>query len=200
MVRAMQQRARASLVPGWLLATKVVCAVLWSVALLSSPQRALAQDMSAEQLQRAQDITRTTMSPFCPGRTLDACPSEYATQWRKDIRQWVSEGVPAEEIKRRLDARTDHDLTGAPSTSLDAVLPWLVAVLALCLLVLLLRVLVRPERKQRRGQQPDDTSAATGSPAAKGEPGGAGGPAAKTAPPERPLDERLDDELRSLDD
>jgi len=35
------------------------------------------------------------MSPFCPGRTLSDCPSEYAGQWRHDIQRMVDQGKSA---------------------------------------------------------------------------------------------------------
>lgn len=112
---------------------------------LYSPWALAASTESAEQqLQRSAEIYKTTMSPFCPGRTLDACPSPNATAWRDDIRRWVAEGLSTEEIRRRLDQRTDQDLTGAPSTALDAVLPFGATVLSLVLLGLLLRLLVKP--------------------------------------------------------
>jgi cytochrome c-type biogenesis protein CcmH/NrfF len=129
-----------------------------------------------DQLRRAQDISRTTMSPFCPGRTLDACPSEFATQWREDVRTWIAEGVSTDEIRKRLEERTDRDLSGAPSTALDGVMPILVVVLSGLLLVLLLRALLK------RGK---------GTPEPK--------PKVANADP-RALDRRLDDELNSLDD
>jgi cytochrome c-type biogenesis protein CcmH/NrfF len=105
---------------------------------------AASSENAEEQARRAAEIYKTTMSPFCPGRTVDACPSPNATAWREDIRRWVAEGVSTEEIRRRLKERSDQDLSGAPSTSLDAVLPIGATVVSLILLGLLLRLLVRP--------------------------------------------------------
>lgn len=57
------------------------------------------------------------MSPFCPGRTLNSCPSGKATAWRDDIRLWVAEGLSNEEILARLQARVpDFQLEGTPPT------------------------------------------------------------------------------------
>lgn len=107
---------------------------------------------------RAQDIYQTMMSPFCPGRTIDACPSPYAAEWREDIRRWTREGVPTEEIRRRLRERMpDKDLTGAPSTAMDAVLPYFVSALALVLLGLLLWKLLRqPQRRSDASERPPE--------------------------------------------
>jgi len=131
-----------------------------------------------EQAKRAQDLNRTVMSPFCPGRTLEGCPSPSAKQWRDDIREWVAQGLSSDEIRRRLYQRTEQDLTGSPSTALDSVLPFIVTLAALVLLVLLLRKLVKP------------TPVAEGSSRKAGEPA--------TNPQD--LDARLDEELRNMDD
>lgn len=114
------------------------------VSLYSPLAFAASTEDAQQQLQRSAEIYKTTMSPFCPGRTLDACPSPNATAWRDDIRHWVAEGLSTEEIRHRLAQRTEQDLTGAPSTALDAVLPFGATVLSLVLLGALLRLLVKP--------------------------------------------------------
>lgn len=114
-----------------------------AVVLTSSVASAASTESAEEQVRRAAEISKTTMSPFCPGRTVDACPSPNATAWREDIRRWVGEGLSTEEIRHRLKARADQDLSGAPSTALDSVLPVLATVLSLVLLGLLLRLLVK---------------------------------------------------------
>jgi cytochrome c-type biogenesis protein CcmH/NrfF len=133
---------------------------------------------------RALEITRTTMSPFCPGRTLDDCPSPYAGEWRGDIRKWVAEGLSTEEIRKRLRGRAaERDLSGAPSTALDSVLPIAVTLGSLLLLGMLLRLLIRPV------QRPTNPSAS---------------PSRKLPETQKlsdgELDARLDDELKELDD
>jgi cytochrome c-type biogenesis protein CcmH/NrfF len=150
--------------------------------LLTSAEVALAQAGNPESEEakdkRALIISRTTMSPFCPGRTLDSCPSPNATQWRQDIREMVAKGMTTEEIRKAMEARTEHDLSGEPSTVLDSVLPAAVTGVALVLLILLLRTLVRAR-------------AAASAPAlAKGSPNKS----------EQDLDARLDAELEKLEE
>jgi cytochrome c-type biogenesis protein CcmH/NrfF len=134
-----------------------VRALLWSLVLFTTViPSSWASETEEEIERRAQEIIRTTMSPFCPGRTLDSCPSPSAADWRDDVRKWVLEGVPTQEIRERLTRRVPElDLTGAPSTALDAVLPILVSVMAVLLLALLLRrLLVRrssPETGEAAG-------------------------------------------------
>lgn len=150
----------------------VSLASVLAVADLSS-----ADEGAEEKQRRAQEIIRSTMSPFCPGRTIDSCPSPYAGEWRDDIRDWVDEGVETGAIRERLKKRApDTNLSGAPSTVLDGILPVLAAVAALLALVLILRALVARRRRA------DSTSAT------------------KPKQDGSDLDARLDDELTVLDD
>jgi hypothetical protein len=73
--------------------------VVLVACLLSAPAFATGPD----EARRADTIAGQTLSPF-PGVTLDSCTSPNAAGWRQDIRTWVDEGVPTEEIKRRLEA------------------------------------------------------------------------------------------------
>jgi len=65
--------------------------------------------------QRAGGIIARTASPFCPGKTLEACPSPGAAEWRADIRRWTAAGVETSEIRERLQARVPgFDLRQSP--------------------------------------------------------------------------------------
>lgn len=77
----------------------------------------------AEVSRKASSIARQTMSPFCPGRTLSDCPSEYAAEWRRDIRKMVQDGMTAEEIQRELEARAGGNLSGIPNREASYALP-----------------------------------------------------------------------------
>lgn len=162
-----------------------------AVLLFSSVVSAASTESTEEQVRRAAEISKTTMSPFCPGRTVDACPSPNATAWREDIRRWVAEGLSTEEIRHRLKERADQDLSGAPSTALDAVLPVLATVLSLVLLGLLLRLLVK-------------TPASPNSAASSGRETLATKEGSKTSNHEKvsedELEDRLKRELEQLDD
>jgi cytochrome c-type biogenesis protein CcmH/NrfF len=141
-----------------------------------------AAESPEERERRAQEIIRSTMSPFCPGRTVDSCPSPSAAAWRDDVRAWVDQGVSTQEIRRRLEQRApETDLTGAPSTAMDAVMPIFLTVTAVAFLALLLRALLSGRRaKQQRALAEKKASKAT--------------------PENGDLDRRLDDELAQLDD
>ena len=98
----------------------------------------------ANESRQVQAIVRTTNSPFCPGKTLDSCPSPRAAEWRQDINAWVSDGVPEPEIRDRLQERAPgFDLSPAPVKS-GWVIPVIAAVLSTLWLIIVARSFTHP--------------------------------------------------------
>lgn len=125
----------------------------------------------AGESRQVQSIVRTTNSPFCPGKTLDSCPSPRAAQWRQDINAWVADGVPEPEIRNRLQDRVpSFDLTPRPVAS-GWVIPLIAVVLSTLWLILVGRSLRQPSPPRRSKPPTTDQS----------------------------LDARLDEELAQLD-
>jgi cytochrome c-type biogenesis protein CcmH/NrfF len=142
-------------------------ATLFVLACVSVP----AEDGPSESRQ-VQSIVRHTASPFCPGKTLDSCPSPKAGEWRRDIHEWVVEGVPEPEIRDRLQARVPgFDLSIRPVRS-----GWVIPVTAVTLSTLWLVLMARRFRARVSGR-PEPTELQTSN----------------------ALDARLDDELARLD-
>lgn len=129
--------------------------------------------LSASPGREAQGIIRSTASPFCAGKTLDSCPSPKAGEWRRDVHAWTQQGVPADEIRSRLQARTPGFELRVRPASWSGLIP--IAALLFSTLVMWL-VARRLLRKQRR------TTASR--------PGG--------AEPRDDLDRRLDEEIGRL--
>lgn len=101
------------------------------------------QDTPSESRQ-VQTIVRNTASPFCPGKTLDSCPSPKASEWRQDINEWVEEGVPEAEIRDRLQDRVPgFDLTIPPVKW-----GWIIPLLAVALSTLWFVVMAQRVRKR----------------------------------------------------
>ena len=157
---------------------------------------AAAPAISADERDRqAEAISRSVMSPFCPGRTLSSCPN--AAPWRADIRQWVGEGVPADEIRRRLAARVPtQDLTGVPQNRLGWLLPSALGVGALGLLVFLLRYLIKPGQPP---PPPSPTAEAKPSAEARTSKGDAAKSDASKDKPAEDWDARLEQELDTFE-
>ena len=103
---------------------------------------------SPNESRQVQAIVRNTASPFCPGKTLDSCPSPKAGEWRRDIRGWVQEGVPETEIRDRLQERVPgFDLSIPPVRS-----GWAIPLIAVALSTWWLVAMARRFRG-RRAQQ-----------------------------------------------
>lgn len=114
---------------------------------------ASAQDTPTEGRQ-VQTIVRNTASPFCPGKTLDSCPSPKAGEWRRHIRGWVADGVSEPEIRDRLQARVPGFDLSIPAVKSG----WVIPVVAIALSTLWLVVMARRFRgggaKKRRVEAP----------------------------------------------
>jgi cytochrome c-type biogenesis protein CcmH/NrfF len=151
--------------------------------------------LSPEENEReAESIARSIMSPFCPGRTVSACP--VAGPWRADIRQWVIEGVDPDEIKARLAARVpQHNLMGVPGNRLGWVLPVGAALLAVGTLIFLMRYLVRPRAMTAAAAAGAGAAPKGAGPLANGD---ANSSVVAGKKPEN-WDERLDEELDTLE-
>jgi cytochrome c-type biogenesis protein CcmH/NrfF len=129
---------------------------------------------------RSQTLSRSIMSPFCPGKTIDSCPSPKAGVWREDIRRWVAEGESNAEIRSRLQARTpDFDLSGRPGAAWD----WMLPAGAMALATLGLWLFVRRLRPETHRNPSDATQHAE----------------VPSSRPRDALDDRLDAELRHAD-
>jgi cytochrome c-type biogenesis protein CcmH/NrfF len=88
---------------------------------------------------QVQSIVRNTASPFCPGKTLDSCPSPKAAEWRQDIHDWVAEGVPEPEIRKRLQERVPEFDLSIPPVKWGWVIPAAAAALSTLWLIVMAR-------------------------------------------------------------
>lgn len=130
---------------------RVLLALALAVLAALGPTSISLAQTEQDAARRALSIERGTMSPFCPGMTLDSCTSPAASEWRRDIRQWVGEGLEDREIRQRLEQRVPgFDLSGRPSGDESWVLP--VGATALATLLLVVVTL----RLRRRGEPAAD--------------------------------------------
>ncbi len=141
-------------------------------ALLAWGCSAAPAEGEPDESRQVQTIVRSTASPFCPGKTLDSCPSPKAAEWRQDINEWVAEGVPGTEIRDRLQARVPGFDLSIPPVKWG----WVIPLVAVALSTLWFVVMARRYRK-------------------------ANGSDRRPVGPVRddPLDARLDEELARLD-
>lgn len=128
-----------------------------------SPQNLMADDapsrgaanVSPEVAQKAAAISRQTMSPFCPGRTLSDCPSPNATEWRKEIRAMVAAGMSAADIQAELEKRAGGSLSGSPNRKTSWSVP-IFLTLAAALTLYFVFARLRPRKAVRATKEKSD--------------------------------------------
>lgn len=126
--------------------------IFWVALFVASASLGNAQEGA-----RAVSIYRNTQSPFCPGRTLDDCPSPDAAAWRRDIRSWLDEGVSGPEIRARLQERAPgFDLSGRAGVPGLAIAIAAFAIVALALGARFFRRRARGDRLGDAGDDDDD--------------------------------------------
>ena len=118
-------------------------------ALLPGPSVAFAQENEAHQYHpAAQEAISKIRSPFCPGQTLEICPSWQAEELRDSIDQWAGDGLTADSLIELVVATHGEEYRGFPKRSGTGLLAWVMPpaalVLGLGLVVLALRRLRGP--------------------------------------------------------
>lgn len=99
-----------------------VCSIL---VLLLSSNSALAEAVSEEEVNNlAQELGEETMSPFCPGRTLQACPSEDARQLKLEITSLLSMGYSKDAVRRKLFTEYGEKISGLPANNSFRDIAW----------------------------------------------------------------------------
>lgn len=64
----------------------------------ASPAAAQSERTPGQASTLSQQIGQEIYSPFCPGKTLEMCPSGQASEVRQDIQKMALQGVPKQEI------------------------------------------------------------------------------------------------------
>jgi len=84
-------------------------------------------------------ISQSILSPFCPGRTLEDCPSSAATELRNQITTQVLSGKSQEDILNHLYGIYGEEIRAAPKKEGFGLVAWLapLAFLLIGLIVLL---------------------------------------------------------------
>lgn len=95
-----------------------VAAVI-AVVVLAPGARAASPDDAAV------DISRSVMSPFCPGVTLHDCPSAAAERLRRRIEQWLRAGTARNEVMARLEKEFGSSIRAAPPATGAGLGAWL---------------------------------------------------------------------------
>lgn len=102
------------------------------------------------------EVAGRMMSPFCPGLTLEECPSDQAARVRAEIDEMVRRGDTNEEIDRWIVGNFGEVALARPGSSLAWVAPPLLALAGAGAVALILRRKVRPAPEDPVELSPDD--------------------------------------------
>jgi len=119
------------------------------VAALLVPCQAFAQSNQAQQYPpAAQEACSQIRRPFCPGQTLESCPSWQAEALRDSSDRWAGDGLSADSLIELVVATHGEEYRGFPKRSGTGLLAWVMPpaalILGLGLVVLALRRLRGP--------------------------------------------------------
>jgi cytochrome c-type biogenesis protein CcmH/NrfF len=110
---------------------------------MSSPaQQPSPADLQAESL--ARDIAGEMPSPYCPGRSIASCPSEYARELEDDILVLAKQGKDRKQIESVLVERFGEEKMGSAAQSEIVVTILLAAVIGLAAIMFAARKWLRP--------------------------------------------------------
>jgi cytochrome c-type biogenesis protein CcmH len=87
---------------------------------------------SVEQVEEdAQRIFETTLSPFCPGRLIQDCPTTAAGKLKQSVRERLAQGESKDSILADLEKKYQSDLSALPRDDSMGMLAWIMPVLFL---------------------------------------------------------------------
>lgn len=127
--------------------------------LLCSASIAIADPQSTPRVQQeAESIYATIMSPYCPGRTLSACPSEDARNLRTEIFDRLSRGEQPAQVRAELVSRFGESVFGFPITGNMGQAVWWIPALffiigGLAVVLLVRAMLKRAPTNDRNGPE-----------------------------------------------
>lgn len=100
----------------------LVCTLSVSVVTALGDERSEALDREAT------NLYQQVFSPFCPGRSLNDCPSSKAAELKDDMRAQLEAGKSGEEILQAVFQKFGDQYRAVPTFSGVGILVWLVPV------------------------------------------------------------------------
>ena len=98
---------------------------------------------------RALEIYGQVMSPYCPGRLLNDCPSSAAEELRTEIQGQLKTGESKEDVVEGLYKRFGEKIRPVPGTAGIGLLGWLMPILLVIAGVLVMGVWMKVGKKKR---------------------------------------------------
>lgn len=110
-----------------------------------------AQEASSQLDAQAYEMYQQVLSPFCPGRSLNDCPSSKAHDLKEEMRQRLEQGVPPEEIIEEVFTRFGDQYRAVPHYAGFGKLVWWVPLSFVALGALLIVLLARGKQRKNTG-------------------------------------------------
>ena len=96
------------------------------IALLLCSVVALADPASDQEIERkTHQVFDNVMSPFCPGKTLNDCPSGEAAKLKSTLRDKLIQGSQPEQLIEELVTQYGDELRAAPANEGFGRVAWL---------------------------------------------------------------------------
>lgn len=115
-----------------------------------APSAAVEKEAALEK--KAHELYQQVLSPFCPGRSLNDCPSSKAQELKDELRDRLQAGESQETILQDVFARFGDQYRAVPIFAGVGVFVWLVPI-GFVLFGLVLAVLVSLGRKKGQVSQ-----------------------------------------------
>lgn len=105
------------------------CSVVWALTIaiffgsfLTLSHATPFEDPAMES--KAHEVFMDVMSPFCPGRSLNDCPSSKAHELKDEIRSEIEGGKKKEEILEKIFSKYGDQYRAIPKTEGFGLLAW----------------------------------------------------------------------------
>jgi cytochrome c-type biogenesis protein CcmH len=102
-----------------------------------------ASAIDSDWQQKATEMFNNTMSPYCPGRTISACPSDQARLLREDIEKQLQDGKTEEQIRIGLEKKYGDAILAMPKPQGVGILIWLVPIVSVVFGLILILVILK---------------------------------------------------------
>jgi cytochrome c-type biogenesis protein CcmH len=127
---------------------RIVTLILIGAMFLSREGVLEAQETSSKLDAQAYEMYQQVLSPFCPGRSLNDCPSSKAHDLKDEMRQRLEQGVPPQEIIEEVFARFGDQYRAVPHYTGFGKLVWWVPLSFVAIGALLIVLLARGKQRK----------------------------------------------------
>lgn len=134
----------------------LTCAALPTLSFAQQPTPTPTQISPGEVSRISQEISNEILSPFCPGKTLDMCPSPNAAAVRREVQELAATGKSKKEIKEHVIATYGEEFRIIEPPAQDNAMLFTLIILGLLSAIALVYTFTR--RRQEPAAKEDTSS------------------------------------------